>query len=423
MTMATFQRVKLGDVTTKIGSGATPRGGRDTYHKQGMPLIRSLNIYDLNFNYDNLAFIDDSQAKQLDNVSVEKDDVLLNITGASVCRCTSVPQKLVPARVNQHVSIIRADKKSLLGNYLKYLLVSPLYKRELYGLARTGATREALTKVDIENFEIKLPSIKTQTRIASVLSAYDDLIENNEKRIKALEEMAQLLYTEWFVRFKFPGHEKVKMVESGTEYGEIPEGWEVKRLGDVTSLITKGTTPTTLKKNFVKEGVNFIKIESVGKSGYLIKEKFAKIDAETHELLKRSKLQEGDILFSIAGAIGRNALITKRILPANTNQALAIIRSAKMKYTFYLFQTISSNSFYDFSVSRIVKTAQANVSLSVLSSAKILFPSEIILEQYNSIIEPIFKSIDILRNKNSLISKMRDLLIPQLVTGRRELKN
>ena len=132
MTTATWKTKKLKDLTTKIGSGATPRGGNGAYHKNGIPLIRSLNVYDLKFTYDDLAFINDEQAKKLDNVTVEKDDVLLNITGASVCRCASVPNRLVPARVNQHVSIIRADRKNLDGTFLKYLLVSPVYKGALW---------------------------------------------------------------------------------------------------------------------------------------------------------------------------------------------------------------------------------------------------------------------------------------------------
>ncbi|MFA4857842.1 MAG: restriction endonuclease subunit S [Candidatus Margulisiibacteriota bacterium] len=418
----TWMSNKLKEVTTKIGSGATPRGGQSAYLDEGIPLIRSLNIYDLQFSYADLAFINDEQARRLSNVTVEKDDVLLNITGASVCRCTSVPDSLVPARVNQHVAIIRADRKQLDGKYLKYVLVSPLYKRALLGLATTGATREALTKSDLENLELKLPEIKSQSRIASVLSAYDDLIENNEKRIKILEEMAQRLYTEWFVKFKFPGHEKVKMVESGTQYGKIPEGWEVRRLGDITSVITKGTTPTTMKKSFVEKGINFIKIESVGDNGEIMEDKLAKIDQDTHDLLSRSQLQSGDVLFSIAGAIGRTTLITPKLLPANTNQALAIIRSKEEEYGLYLYQVISSLDFLNLCKGRVVQTAQANVSLSVLASVLILFPDIKELIVYNKVISPIFEMISKMRGEIRILEKTRDLLIPLLVTGKRELK-
>ena len=113
------------------------------------------------------------------------------------------------------------------------------FKLKTLGLEKfnAGAGVPTLNRNHLDELILEVPDLATQTRIASVLSAYDDLIENNEKRIKALEEMAQLLYTEWFVKFKFPGHEKVKMVDSGTEYGMIPEGWDVGRLGEIADLI------------------------------------------------------------------------------------------------------------------------------------------------------------------------------------------
>jgi type I restriction enzyme S subunit len=144
-------------VTTKIGSGATPRGGKDAYKNEGIHLIRSLNIYDYRFEFANLAFIDERQAAALDNVKVEEDDVLLNITGASVARCALVPNYLLPARVNQHVAIIRANPAKVSPFYLIDAINSDQRKQQLLALAQGGATREALTKDTISNFEIVLP--------------------------------------------------------------------------------------------------------------------------------------------------------------------------------------------------------------------------------------------------------------------------
>lgn len=117
--------VPLGELTSKIGSGATPRGGKESYHSVGTPLIRSMNVYDLRFEADGLAYLDAQQAAALDGVEVAAGDVLLNITGASVARCCLAPAKLKGARVNQHVAIIRPRTDRLLGAYLAYLLVSP----------------------------------------------------------------------------------------------------------------------------------------------------------------------------------------------------------------------------------------------------------------------------------------------------------
>ena len=173
-----------------------------------------------------------------------------------------------------------------------------------------GASNPTLNRNHIHQIEICYPNVLIQSKIVAILSNYDRLIENNTRRIEILEEMARSLYDEWFIKFRFPGYEQTKMVDS--ELGLIPEGWQVKALNKITSVITKGTTPTTLKKNFVENGINFVKVESISGDGGIIEEKLAKIDQETHTLLKRSQLQANDILFSIAGAIGRTTLITKR---------------------------------------------------------------------------------------------------------------
>jgi type I restriction enzyme, S subunit len=148
---------KLSDITTKIGSGATPLGGENAYKTSGISLIRSLNVYDFNFSFDNLAFIDAEQAGKLNNVTVKENDILLNITGASVARCCMVPSYILPARVNQHVSIIRVDPNLSNAFYILYTINSESKKREILNLAQGGATREALTKNTLENFKIIQP--------------------------------------------------------------------------------------------------------------------------------------------------------------------------------------------------------------------------------------------------------------------------
>ena len=149
---------KLGEVTTKIGSGATPLGGEGAYKAEGLSLIRSLNVHDDGFREAKLARIDAKQADRLSNVVVEPNDVLLNITGASVARCCVVPNQHLPARVNQHVSIIRPVKQILLPKFLHYMLISRDYKNRLLALGEDGgSTRQAITKAQIQEFEIEFP--------------------------------------------------------------------------------------------------------------------------------------------------------------------------------------------------------------------------------------------------------------------------
>lgn len=141
----------LGEICCKIGSGATPKGGKECYVNVGTSFIRSMNVLNLKFNHNELAHITSQQAKTLDAVSVESRDVLLNITGVSVARCCMVPDSILPARVNQHVMIIRSNK-IIYSYYLLFLLY--FSKEKLLGISQSGSTREAITKSEIERFSI-----------------------------------------------------------------------------------------------------------------------------------------------------------------------------------------------------------------------------------------------------------------------------
>lgn len=184
--------VTLKDVTTKIGSGATPRGGKEAYKTAGTSLIRSLNIYDYQFEFSNLAFINDEQAAQLDNVAVEPRDVLLNITGASVARCSMVPSHILPARVNQHVAIVRADSRYMDPYYLLDAVNNEQNKQKLLGLAQGGATREALTKDTISNFLILLPPRELVLRygkIAGPLHAQRETLNHQTQYLRCTRDL------------------------------------------------------------------------------------------------------------------------------------------------------------------------------------------------------------------------------------------
>lgn len=153
---------KLADICTKIGSGATPRGGKEAYCDKGISLVRSQNVLDFTFSHDGLVFINDEQAAKLNNVEVFDGDVLLNITGDSVARACMMNSAFLPARVNQHVTIVRGKKDCVLNRYLLYFL--QWRKGYLLQLASAGATRNALTKGMIEQLEIDLPALDVQKK-------------------------------------------------------------------------------------------------------------------------------------------------------------------------------------------------------------------------------------------------------------------
>ena len=176
-----WRTFRLGEICTKIGSGATPRGGSKVYRECGpVSLIRSQNVYNDGFRHAGLAFIDENRARELQNVEVEPGDVLLNITGDSVARICQVDPLALPARVNQHVAIVRPEPDVLDPRFLRYALVSPEFRARMLSWARSGGTRNALTKGMIQSLEVLTPSDPGEQRaIAHILGTLDDKIELN----------------------------------------------------------------------------------------------------------------------------------------------------------------------------------------------------------------------------------------------------
>ena len=262
--------VALGDVCTKIGSGATPRGGKDVYLEEGgYTLIRSQNVHNDSFHRGGLVFIGEDHANELQHVEVFEEDVLLNITGDSVARVCQVAPDVLPARVNQHVAIIRPDPADLEPSYLRYYLASPAMQTLLLSWAGSGGTRNALTKAMIESLEISLPPPSEQRAIAHVLGTLDDKIELNRRMNRTLEEMARTLFQDWFVDFG-PTRAKMEGLDPYlppelwglfpdqlvySEMGEIPEGWEIKNLGQVVEVFG-GATPSTKMPEYWEGGTN-----------------------------------------------------------------------------------------------------------------------------------------------------------------------
>lgn len=249
---------KLKDLTTKIGSGATPRGGKGSYKNNGIAFIRSQNVRNEGFTYDGIVFIDSDQAKRLGNVEVQPEDVLLNITGDSVARVCQVPDAVLPARVNQHVLIIRPKNDKLNPRFLRYFLVSPQMQAYLLQLASAGATRNALTKEMVENLDIPILPLSEQDRIGAILGSLDDKIELNHRINHTLEEIARTLFKSWFVDFD-PVRAKAEGRDPGlpaeiadlfpntfleSDIGEIPNGWTCVTLSEVFNI----NPPRTLRK-------------------------------------------------------------------------------------------------------------------------------------------------------------------------------
>lgn len=174
---------KLKDLTSKIGSGATPRGGEAVYQNSGVTLVRSQNVHDAKFVHEGLVAINDAAASALDGVSVEANDVLINITGASVARTCLVDETVLPARVNQHVAILRTDSKVLLPGFLLRVLLGQKMNSYLLDISGSGTTRQAITKAQLESLEMAVPPISEQKRIVEIVSSMDEVIQSTEQAV------------------------------------------------------------------------------------------------------------------------------------------------------------------------------------------------------------------------------------------------
>ena len=396
--------VKLKDVCTKIGSGATPKGGATVYIDSGVSFIRSQNIYNLYFDYDGLTHITDEAAKKLAGVTIEKEDVLINITGDSVARTCIVPNDVIPARVNQHVAIIRPDRNILRPRFLNYYLASPYMQTHMLGLAvGKGASRNAMTKDMIGNFDIPCPNIEVQDRIIGILSAYDDLIENNQKQIKLLEEAAQRLYKEWFVDLHFPGYENVKVVDG------VPEGWNNGELGDIA--IDSGKNEKKENRDYYSY---YLPIDCLPKKSLAYTDK--------HEVsLAESSLvgfEKNDVLFGAMRPYFHKVVVARD--KGLTRSTCFVINSKLQEYWTYLLMLLFSSDTIDYATKISVGTTMPYVRWKDFVQMPILIPSKEICVKYQNIILPIINDISTLAISCEKLKEARDRLLPKLMSGELE---
>jgi type I restriction enzyme M protein len=260
-----------------------------------------------------------------------------------------------PIFVSDCTTIKTKDEKTLLTDFVFSLLKSR--QAEIYKF-QNGAAQPHVYGKDLAKIKIPLPPLEIQEQIVSELESYQRVIDG-----------ARMVVESWKPSFW------------------IDPEWEIAKLGDISERVTKGTTPTTAGFKFQDSGINFVKIESIDDNGYFIATKFAHIDQKCNEALKRSQLKEGDVLFSIAGALGRVALVNKDILPANTNQALAIITPKGNLNSKYLEEVLRSPLIFNKIDGLKVGMAQYNISLTQVSDFEIPLPSLEIQKQIVAKIE------------------------------------
>ena len=419
----------LSSITSKIGSGSTPRGGNSVYSDSGISFIRSQNVLDMDFSTENLAFINDSQAEKLNNVIVEKNDILLNITGDSIARCTVVPEEILPARVNQHVSIIRCkntEESKYVMYYLQYM------KKYLLQISKVGGTRNALTKEAIGKLPIKISD--DCNKISKILDNIDQKIQTNNQINQELEAMAKTLYDYWFVQFDFPDQNGKPYKSSGGKMvyhpelkREIPEGWGVTTFSSwISDNKTGDWGKETSQGNYTLE-VDCIRGADInGLSGN------GKTDMPTRFILEKNKnklLTDFDIVIEISGgsptqSTGRIVGISENVLnrfdlPLICSNFCKAV-SLKEQETFYNF-VYEWKNLYDNGVlfSWEGKTSGIKNLLfdSFVTNYHIAQPPIDLMKQFFDYASSVDKKTQLLLKQNQDLTQLRDWLLPMLMNG------
>ena len=422
-----WRTVKLGDVCTKIGSGATPRGGKDVYLQDGSyTLVRSQNVYNDGFHREGLAFIAEHHADELRNVEVFEDDVLLNITGDSVARVCQVATDVLPARVNQHVAIVRPDPDKLDAGYLRYCLVTPEMQAILLSLAGSGATRNALTKGIIESLDIPLPHLDEQKAIAHVLGTLDDKIELNRRMNETLEAMARALFKSWFVDFdpvrakmegrwrrgeSLPGlpaeHYDLfpdRLVDS--ELGEIPEGWEVGRLGEVADQRRSSMKPEQISPDTPYIALEHMPQRCLALSEWGMAEGLAS---------GKFRFEQGDILFGKLRPYFHKVGIAPLAGVCSTD--IVVVKPRLQDWFGFVLGHISSSEFVDYTDAASTGTKMPRTNWRDMSRYEIVLPSVGAANAFNGLVQPLVNNIVTAIHQSRALATQRDALLPGLVSG------
>jgi type I restriction enzyme S subunit len=426
--MSEWIETELKNLTSKIGSGATPRGGQEAYKSEGISLIRSQNILDFTFSKNGLAYIDETQAHELRNVEIQEKDVLINITGDSVARVCMVPKEILPARVNQHVAILRTDSKKLDPDYLLYYLLNPVIKRHLLRLSSDGATRNALTKSNLEELIISAPkNLDEQKEIASKLRLIDSKITLLRQQNETLEELAQTLFKRWFVDFEFPNENGDpykssggKMVDSDPDSyreGKIPEGWSIKSIEEFTDVMASGGTPSTKNESFYQGTFNWFSTKEL-KDNFLIQSE-RQISKEAINNSSAKIFPKHAVLMAIYAAptVGRLGIITRE---STFNQAaLGFVAKQEIGYPFIFLML--KNLRKDFN-SLANGAAQQNLNVGLVKNFKTIYPLKKTILQFKEMIGNMFDQIENNSFEIQSLTQLRDTLLPKLMSGEIEIK-
>lgn len=409
-------RLRIKDFATKVGSGVTPKGGASVYQDNGIPLFRSQNVTNDGFLLDDIAYISEEIHKSMIGTRLMPNDVLLNITGASIGRCYYLPKNFKEGNVNQHVCIIRPKVNVVIPAFLYYNLISAV-GQQMIDVCQTGANREGLTKEDICNFEFDIPSLADQQRMVTYLDTKHSEIDHQVSLLTSKRDAYLRLKKSIINHAVTRGlNPNVKMKDSGIEWiGEMPEHWEVKRLKNVVECNAKSLGENTPKDSIIKY-VEISDVDHVHGINNIQSLMFGEAPSRARRIT-----QKGDIIIStVRTYLKAIAKIEDDDVIVSTG--FAVLHPTKCNGE-YLAYYILSESFIN-RVEMLSKgTSYPAINASDLVSINVLIPP---LPEQHAIAtylgDKCSKIDTIVSNLDKQISRYADLkrsLIDEVITGKR----
>lgn len=405
--MAEWQTVRLGEIVKTNQSTYSP--------KENWQFVNYLDTGNITMN----------KIDEIQNINTAKDKLpsraRRKVKTNSIIYSTVRPNQLHYGIIKKQpdnflvstgFTVIDVNYDKAVPDFIYYALTKQEVTEQLQAIAEQSVSAyPSLKPSDIENLELMLPDKKTQERIVAILRSIDEKIKENNAINNNLEQQAQAIFKSWFIDFEPFG-------------GVQPPEMKSVPLQELCKVVTKGTTPTTLGKPFTSSGINFIKAESILDSHSIDSSKFAFIDEETNALLKRSVIKANDIVFTIAGTLGRFAMVDNSVLPANTNQAVAIIRPDEKKVTpAYLYSFFIGNWHNEYYSKRIQQAVQANLNLTTIKSLPIAVLSNTTMNNYDELVSPLFALMKGNEEENRRLSELRDTLLPKLMSSELDVSN
>ena len=355
----------------------------------------------------------DVSVKEFENFSIQSGDLIFarqSLVAEGAGKCSIVLNCPEPTVFESHLIRIRLDNTKADSNYYYYYFSSEIGRGIIQGLVMEVAA-SGIRGSDLAKIKVLYPPLPTQHRIASILSAYDDLIEVNNQRIKLLEETARELYKEWFVRMRFPGHKEAKFVKG------VPEGWEVTELHELGKIFT-GKTPPTKVKDYYGGDIPFIKTPDLHKNQFIF-ETEEYLTEKGNNTQKRSTLPKGSICVSCIGTGGIVGITTAE--KSQTNQQINSLIPNDKKSLEYLFYSImdlrETIEMYGYT-----GATMTNLSKGKFEKLKIVFANKKLVYKYSDVVNPMFEQIQTLQQQNTELRQIRDRLLPRLISGKLELK-